>query len=133
MRRDTLFYLDRNESAEIVYGGMGLNPNAFDENAVRISGKGFRPTQYQSVNNAEWDGSTTQTNLITSYMEDWALAPLSESNLRHSAQTEKYFFRIEPKCRPENPALYPWNSTRRYLTLPWKTLVSDIPYPLRLT
>ena len=95
----TLFYLDENESAEIVNGGMGLNPNAFDQNVVRISGKGFRPSQYRTVTNTDFDGSTVQTNVITSYKEDWgrdsggdltfndqlqntSLQALTESNLR---------------------------------------------------
>ena len=43
----SLFFLDKNTSARIVNSGQGFGDGGFTEAAVRISGKGFRPTQVE--------------------------------------------------------------------------------------
>ena len=40
-----LFFVDENTSAEITNPGLGLTTNPFNNDSVRISGPGFRPTQ----------------------------------------------------------------------------------------
>ncbi|MDG1138612.1 MAG: DUF5011 domain-containing protein [Opitutales bacterium] len=41
----SLFFLDKNTSARIVNSGQGYGDGGFTEAAVRVSGKGFRPSQ----------------------------------------------------------------------------------------
>jgi hypothetical protein len=43
----SLFFLDKNISARIVNSGQGFGDAGFTKDAVRISGKGFRPTQVE--------------------------------------------------------------------------------------
>ena len=44
-----LFFIDENTSTEIVNPGLGLIANSFTSNEVRISGRGFRPSQADRI------------------------------------------------------------------------------------
>jgi hypothetical protein len=66
-----LFFLDKNKSAEIIDGGMGLDQTSFDDSIVRISGKGFRPSQSKTVTNTDFMGNPTDQNITTNFKNDW--------------------------------------------------------------
>ena len=70
--------MDQNKSAEIIDGGMGLDQTSFDDSIVRISGRGFRPSQSKTVTNTDFMGNPTDQNITTNFKNDWHRLPSND-------------------------------------------------------
>ena len=66
-----MFFADLNHTAEIVNPGLGMSATPFDGNSsVRISGKGYRPQQWELIA-SERIGSTDYNYVVTNFAEYW--------------------------------------------------------------
>jgi hypothetical protein len=86
----SLFFLDKNTSARIINSGQGFGDGGFTEAAVRISGKGFRPTQVERTLTQDSWGDLESLDITISGKEEKrpnSLMDKATGDLEHAFRT----------------------------------------------
>ena len=66
-----LFFIDQNNSAEIVNPGRGFDGDGFNANSVRVSGPGYRPQQINRVQITDIFGNSENVDVISVQEEEY--------------------------------------------------------------
>ena len=106
-----MFFADLNHTAEIVNPGLGMSATPFDGNSsVRISGKGYRPQQWELIANERF-GFTNYEYVQTNYAEYWG-------------QDKDGNYTFEPTVQLDNS--FGWNALPGH----GRPNETEIPFPL---